>query len=136
MIRRPPRSTRTDTLFPYTTLFRSDTPLPPSAPRSWIYTLLSPRSLALRHSHISCRRLAPTTQKLSSRHSLPGPLSYPRDKTPIAEFQCLRLAGMQTSYDLATRRCQWVPATSAGTTVLVWRWLGHSLQEMNDSCKI
>src|SRR3546814_13648156 len=27
MIRRPPRSTRTDTLFPYTTLFRSD-PLP------------------------------------------------------------------------------------------------------------
>src|SRR3546814_14589499 len=30
MIRRPPRSTRTDTLFPYTTLFRS--PLSPWAP--------------------------------------------------------------------------------------------------------
>src|SRR3546814_12873418 len=30
MIRRPPRSTRTDTLFPYTTLFRS---MPPNAPR-------------------------------------------------------------------------------------------------------
>src|SRR3546814_1735194 len=28
MIRRPPRSTRTDTLFPYTTLFRSLDPLP------------------------------------------------------------------------------------------------------------
>src|SRR3546814_3627314 len=27
MIRRPPRSTRTDTLFPYTTLFRSGGPL-------------------------------------------------------------------------------------------------------------
>src|SRR3546814_8390471 len=27
MIRRPPRSTRTDTLFPYTTLFRSDQPV-------------------------------------------------------------------------------------------------------------
>src|SRR3546814_16424093 len=27
MIRRPPRSTRTDTLFPYTTLFRSRRPL-------------------------------------------------------------------------------------------------------------
>src|SRR3546814_13892665 len=26
MIRRPPRSTRTDTLFPYTTLFRSEKP--------------------------------------------------------------------------------------------------------------
>src|SRR3546814_1696421 len=29
MIRRPPRSTRTDTLFPYTTLFRSPTPFFP-----------------------------------------------------------------------------------------------------------
>src|SRR3546814_12818831 len=28
MIRRPPRSTRTDTLFPYTTLFRSSARLP------------------------------------------------------------------------------------------------------------
>src|SRR3546814_949650 len=37
MIRRPPRSTRTDTLFPYTTLFRSDRaaqrlPFPPALP--------------------------------------------------------------------------------------------------------
>src|SRR3546814_9793197 len=34
MIPRPPRSTRTDTLFPYTTLFRSITlmPLPPRCP--------------------------------------------------------------------------------------------------------
>src|SRR3546814_10561309 len=31
MIRRPPRSTRTDTLFPYTTLFRS--PAAPSRPQ-------------------------------------------------------------------------------------------------------
>src|SRR3546814_7900632 len=29
VIRRPPRSTRTDTLFPYTTLFRSTTPSSP-----------------------------------------------------------------------------------------------------------
>src|SRR3546814_14237854 len=34
MIRRPPRSTRTDTLFPYTTLFRSGhPPLRPVQPR-------------------------------------------------------------------------------------------------------
>src|SRR3546814_1717726 len=32
MIRRPPRSTRTDTLFPYTTLFRSGRPLKPRQP--------------------------------------------------------------------------------------------------------
>src|SRR3546814_4067997 len=40
MIRRPPRSTRTDTLFPYTTLFRSSlasSPLPAGAPVSvWL----------------------------------------------------------------------------------------------------
>src|SRR3546814_9372382 len=33
MIRRPPRSTRTDTLFPYTTLFRSQRMLPLWPPR-------------------------------------------------------------------------------------------------------
>src|SRR3546814_4916746 len=32
MIRRPPRSTRTDTLFPYTTLFRSEATCTGSAP--------------------------------------------------------------------------------------------------------
>src|SRR3546814_6019508 len=37
MIRRPPRSTRTDTLFPYTTLFRSSevTEQPPPAYAAW-----------------------------------------------------------------------------------------------------
>src|SRR3546814_8614945 len=44
MIRRPPRSTRTDTLFPYTTLFRSQRPsqASPPSPRGrraeWITT--------------------------------------------------------------------------------------------------
>src|SRR3546814_4254321 len=33
MIRRPPRSTRTDTLFPYTTLFRSPRHAPPAGER-------------------------------------------------------------------------------------------------------
>src|SRR6056297_4182888 len=37
MIRRPPRSTRTDTLFPYTTLFRSPGPARPTgtSTRCW-----------------------------------------------------------------------------------------------------
>src|SRR3546814_7373097 len=48
MRRRPPISTRTDTLFPYTTLFRSDTrgrPLPtpvPAAPRRSVTGSASP----------------------------------------------------------------------------------------------
>src|SRR3546814_16206244 len=39
MIRRPPRSTRTDTLFPYTTLFRSFEPAPKVV---WIETPSNP----------------------------------------------------------------------------------------------
>src|SRR3546814_15514131 len=40
MRRRPPRSTRTDTLFPYTTLFRSDSlKLAPNDPRAVIARL-------------------------------------------------------------------------------------------------
>src|SRR3546814_2802416 len=35
MIRRPPRSTRTDTLFPYTTLFRSGSDAVRPAPSAW-----------------------------------------------------------------------------------------------------
>src|SRR3546814_12480878 len=50
MIRRPPRSTRTDTLFPYTTLFRSPSGRPRHSEaaarnqrtRSWLLFLVSP----------------------------------------------------------------------------------------------
>src|SRR3546814_5254311 len=37
MILRPPRSTRTDTLFPYTTLFRSSLAAPPASGRGAIF---------------------------------------------------------------------------------------------------
>src|SRR3546814_2148052 len=49
MIRRPPRSTRTDTLFPYTTLFRSDQLS--SLALDWL--LLDPRrfQLGTRYGH-------------------------------------------------------------------------------------
>src|SRR3546814_12517262 len=39
MIRRPPRSTRTDTLFPYTTLFRS---VPRRCWERWLSSIISP----------------------------------------------------------------------------------------------
>src|SRR3546814_12236367 len=45
MIRRPPRSTRTDTLFPYTTLFRSKAAVPVRACNDR-FTTGSPVSLA------------------------------------------------------------------------------------------
>src|SRR3546814_1296478 len=45
MIRRPPRSTRTDTLFPYTTLFRSDFFELLQPPRFDYRTLVEPHAL-------------------------------------------------------------------------------------------
>src|SRR3546814_20597158 len=49
MIRRPPRSTRTDTLFPYTTLFRSNNfvfaPEEPSVAQNILAQALGPNKL-------------------------------------------------------------------------------------------
>src|SRR3546814_16832345 len=59
MIRRPPRSTRTDTLFPYTTLFRSG---------RTAHVLGADRRRRLRQDH--ARRLACRTQSL--RGNQPG----------------------------------------------------------------
>src|SRR3546814_17103190 len=57
MIRRPPRSTRTDTLFPYTTLFRSQIRAR-QAERQ-------PRIACLRSAH---RRLAPVATRKVTGH--------------------------------------------------------------------
>src|SRR3546814_7542777 len=68
MIRRPPRSTRTDTLFPYTTLFRSrvrnSIGHPPVdlafRPRNRVSSELHrPRKLALAHPAINRRTAKP-----------------------------------------------------------------------------
>src|SRR3546814_8330638 len=47
MIRRPPRSTRTDTLFPYTTLFRSTKP--------WVKPWSGGPIIPLRHNGVAYR---------------------------------------------------------------------------------
>src|SRR3546814_9969497 len=52
MIRRPPRSTRTDTLFPYTTLFRSQPDYTSSGSRRLMRSRLSARlrlPVSIRH---------------------------------------------------------------------------------------
>src|SRR3546814_1865555 len=51
MIRRPPRSTRTDTLFPYTTLFRSE-------PDTW-KNPPSPASTAVAHPAVAASTWTP-----------------------------------------------------------------------------
>src|SRR3546814_10746568 len=72
MIRRPPRSTRTDTLFPYTTLFRSrlraDDRLPGPA-RGRRHVRLRPRALQLQprvaHALFGHERLRPLHRPLA-----------------------------------------------------------------------
>src|SRR3546814_9030650 len=51
MIRRPPRSTRTDTLFPYTTLFRSDDLGPPLGHRAHQRAVRHSLDVADHHRH-------------------------------------------------------------------------------------
>src|SRR3546814_1487400 len=80
MIRRPPRSTRTDTLFPYTTLFRSQT--------------LSgdlPRIFGRQRQPRRCRRLG--RRQISSRH-LDRPRVRRRSEEHTSELQSL----MRISY--------------------------------------
>src|SRR3546814_4220386 len=82
IIRRPPRSTRTDTLFPYTTLFRSWRPcssLASSSPWRWrtIPGASSARSPAERQSparrHSEIRALFVAAQYgLPERRHIPG----------------------------------------------------------------
>src|SRR3546814_1088517 len=84
MIRRPPRSTRTDTLFPYTTLFRSVHLLgrtPDAGP---------PAELALRVDRAvgaarRCRsggRVSPLPRRLRGATEKHGPLREPQQRPP------------------------------------------------------
>src|SRR3546814_6323385 len=86
MIRRPPRSTRTDTLFPYTTLFRSDCRLR-FRHRLW-RTLRAPQGLV--------RGPTPAPQVAVANYAyLDFPChAYPRSEEHTSELQSL----MRISY--------------------------------------
>src|SRR3546814_16959201 len=99
MIRRPPRSTRTDTLFPYTTLFRS--PIPVNAAISAPATV-TPRS----------KRVARIRYKLSS---IPPPLpasanAAPANSTTVRSLN--RSISHPTMGDLRARAQPTTPPTS------------------------
>src|SRR3546814_2855857 len=85
MIRRPPRSTRTDTLFPYTTLFRS----------ACLAQVAAARWLAKAFSN-------PSTGKL--KHAAPGtPAECRAGEVPAAQqpwpLACCRLPSDRTAAD-------------------------------------
>src|SRR3546814_4768558 len=71
MIRRPPTSTRTDTLVPYTTLFRSPDPLSPAAgPDRRDRAVAEPAVLLPRPGHPCLHRQRAAVRTLAAR--LPG----------------------------------------------------------------
>src|SRR3546814_2213839 len=79
MIRRPPRSTRTDTLFPYTTLFRSVIYSPQRAGRTPdVWASIIRRSCAAG----SCARISP----LKIQHLMP---MMERSEEHTSELQSL-----------------------------------------------
>src|SRR3546814_1273869 len=88
MIRRPPRSTRTDTLFPYTTLVRSPTTIAPRA--SWCETFRR-----------SCRDgccSAPTSARLRWRCSRATHPARPRPRSRSEEHTSELQSLMRISY--------------------------------------
>src|SRR3546814_10256612 len=98
MIRRPPRSTRTDTLVPYTTLFRSI-----SEVRSQVTALGRPRPFrAVCWAWVDADLLAPSFDGLRPADpgghpqlsSAPQPLRGPRSEEHTSELQSL----MRISY--------------------------------------
>src|SRR3546814_10063635 len=96
MCRRPPRSTRTDTLFPYTTLFRSH------VLRGDDHVNNTPRQINIlralggtlpQYGHVPMI-LGPDGEKLSKRHGAVNVMEYDRSEEHTSELQSL----MRISY--------------------------------------
>src|SRR3546814_16694617 len=69
MMRRPPRSTRTDTLFPYTTLFRSGAAsLRPDRACGLCFAQVSADGLPCNEVRIACDRIAGNLDELRKPH--------------------------------------------------------------------
>src|SRR3546814_14384373 len=104
MIRRPPRSTRTDTLFPYTTLFRSDhaacrflaEKITQGLQRMW-FALASLHPRVLKSKAFQCSGVPGRATVIVVRHGV----SIPGD----AERRCSIEIGRASCWD---RVCQYV----------------------------
>src|SRR3546814_16615042 len=91
MIRRPPRSTRTDTLFPYTTLFRSPT-RGPSPSRSI-------RASTMRPASTSAARVSPIPASIS--HSAKRHAGRAQQRAGFEDRQAddVRMAARQETHE-------------------------------------
>src|SRR3546814_3743752 len=89
MIRRPPRSTRTDTLFPYTTLFRSTKPHRGPV----LSDFRAPPFFSYRTYHSSCIRKIANFSSFGANSRFVSPGRY-RSEEHTSELQSL----MRISY--------------------------------------
>src|SRR3546814_9500503 len=83
MIRRPPRSTRTDTLFPYTTLFRSHCNLFQSE------TTMTPKKYAAGFAAIACLL---TSTAAFAADATRSSTAFPTAQSSLAPVQGVRTA--------------------------------------------
>src|SRR3546814_5028018 len=113
MIRRPPRSTRTDTLFPYTTLFRSKARSARTAPR--------PRSAAVPSDQDRCSDDGPVARTAVMVRAL-SVMFIRRSEEHTSELQslmrisyavfCLKKTNHKQTSKAATRQSQRNTATT------------------------
>src|SRR3546814_16957842 len=100
MIRRPPRSTRTDTLFPYTTLFRSD--VGARGPRAG-EPLLAVSGNSVEHEKLTSRHMAPAKDALYL-HVRCCPADRRPESPPRIAPGPLRLAALYPDADCNCKR--------------------------------
>src|SRR3546814_4539092 len=110
MIRRPPRSTRTDTLFPYTTLFRSTDV--PSSPHSSLGAEPRPTE---RLRPVSAKRFALLALSRSWRERMPRTLWLSRSTIGMRPVSVSRSDRQQCRWACQDR--QWVARRSARAEV-------------------
>src|SRR3546814_2472822 len=93
MIRRPPRSTRTDTLFPYTTLFRSFVKRSmPHANSARFHQLLYPSFFGVSIKKVTCVWMGRTSWPIGKNHGYW--IGHRRSEEHTSELQSL----MRISY--------------------------------------
>src|SRR3546814_19942304 len=103
MIRRPPRSTRTDTLFPYTTLFRSYVPhdLKPQEFRRMVerQAAATLQPAATRPGHIQTSSLRADARSVEQKERYE---TAPSGNAVVMEEQLIKVAQTQSDYNAIT----------------------------------
>src|SRR3546814_17831195 len=110
MIRRPPRSTRTDTLFPYTTLFRSQ---PARRPRLRGARGRLCAEAATGRPADARARSCPRPDRTETLLAACCPSRTPRPRTAATD-DARRDRQRRTGDLLAARRQPWAPAAAGG----------------------